>query len=88
MRGAADMECIAEHISELFSRSGMRSEMNSIVAISRVSRCTHSMRRPLRGGRRVECANGEMRGAAAVKCVSERIAEHCRARAGQTYLQT
>eukprot|EP00974_Lingulodinium_polyedra_P098063 9506050-Lingulodinium_polyedra.AAC.1 len=33
------------------------------------------MRRPPRGGRRTECVNREMRGAAAVECVSERVPE-------------
>eukprot|EP00974_Lingulodinium_polyedra_P123621 11187478-Lingulodinium_polyedra.AAC.1 len=33
------------------------------------------MRRPPHGGRRVECANCEMRSAVAMECISERVSE-------------
>eukprot|EP00974_Lingulodinium_polyedra_P100815 9766522-Lingulodinium_polyedra.AAC.1 len=41
------------------------------------------MRRPPHGGRRVECANREMSGAAAMECVSDRISEQFSPRAVQ-----
>eukprot|EP00974_Lingulodinium_polyedra_P052815 5078216-Lingulodinium_polyedra.AAC.1 len=61
--------------------------MHSTVAAPRVSRRTRSMRRPLRGGRRVECARREMRGAAVAKFVVERVSQHSCARGGQEYRQ-
>eukprot|EP00974_Lingulodinium_polyedra_P037293 3578071-Lingulodinium_polyedra.AAC.1 len=42
------------------------------------------MRRPPHGGRRMERALFEMRGAVAIECVSERISEQLFARAAQT----
>eukprot|EP00974_Lingulodinium_polyedra_P122346 11182486-Lingulodinium_polyedra.AAC.1 len=62
MHGVAAIECIAERMSEQVSRescSELRSDMHSVVAVPRSSRCAHSMRRPPRGGRRTECANRE-----------------------------
>eukprot|EP00974_Lingulodinium_polyedra_P104146 10079686-Lingulodinium_polyedra.AAC.1 len=53
----------------------MCSEIHAIVAALRISRYTHSMRRPPRGGRCMECANCELRGAAAVSCISDCISE-------------
>eukprot|EP00974_Lingulodinium_polyedra_P035072 3369691-Lingulodinium_polyedra.AAC.1 len=49
--------------------------MHSIRAVPRISRCTHFVRRPPHGGRRMECTNRELRGAAAVECIPERIYE-------------
>eukprot|EP00974_Lingulodinium_polyedra_P023535 2273107-Lingulodinium_polyedra.AAC.1 len=57
MRGAAPTECMSERISEQVSHEscpGMRSETHSIVVAPRVSRFTHSTRRPPHGGRRME----------------------------------
>eukprot|EP00974_Lingulodinium_polyedra_P103333 10005312-Lingulodinium_polyedra.AAC.1 len=56
--------------------------MHCIAAVARVSRCPHFMRRPPRG-RRVKCANREMRGAAAMECVSECMSDQLSPKAVQ-----
>eukprot|EP00974_Lingulodinium_polyedra_P065467 6329647-Lingulodinium_polyedra.AAC.1 len=47
--------------------------MHSVVAMPHISHFVPSMRRPPRGGRRMECAHFEMCGAAATECVSDRV---------------
>eukprot|EP00974_Lingulodinium_polyedra_P057063 5489993-Lingulodinium_polyedra.AAC.1 len=53
----------------------MRSETHPVAAAMRVPQFAHSTRQPPCGGRRMERVHREMRGAATVTYVSERIAE-------------
>eukprot|EP00974_Lingulodinium_polyedra_P037726 3618992-Lingulodinium_polyedra.AAC.1 len=72
------MACSSKRVSEQFSRescSDMRAETYSTIAVPRVSRCAHFMRRPPCGGRRVECVSREKRGVAPMECSSERVSE-------------
>eukprot|EP00974_Lingulodinium_polyedra_P081650 7906241-Lingulodinium_polyedra.AAC.1 len=53
----------------------MRSDVHSVAAIPRISQLAHSTRRPPCGGQRMDRAHCEMRGAATIECMAERISE-------------
>eukprot|EP00974_Lingulodinium_polyedra_P062209 6007089-Lingulodinium_polyedra.AAC.1 len=75
MRGSVATECVSERVSEQVSHEScaeMRSETHSIPATMRVSQNSRCVRPPPLGGRRAQRAFLEMRGTAAMECVSER----------------
>eukprot|EP00974_Lingulodinium_polyedra_P068353 6618984-Lingulodinium_polyedra.AAC.1 len=71
MRGAAAMECVSKRMSEQLLRencSETRWGMNSTAADPHTWQRARSMRQPPYGGRRMERANCDTRGAAIVEC--------------------
>eukprot|EP00974_Lingulodinium_polyedra_P013907 1348893-Lingulodinium_polyedra.AAC.1 len=61
--------------------------MHPIAAAPRILRFARSMRRPPRGGRRMEYVHCELRGTATTHCIAERISEQLRATTAQKCVQ-